>query len=30
MNILSPTITLDRLVEDLRAPFPPAEIKFLP
>jgi hypothetical protein len=30
MNTSSPTITLDQLVEDLRAPFPPAEIKFLP
>src|SRR5260221_7028524 len=30
MSIPSTTITLDLLVEDLRAPFPPAEIKFLP
>jgi hypothetical protein len=30
MNIPSTTITLDLLVEHLRAPFPPAEIKFLP
>jgi hypothetical protein len=30
MNIPSPMITLDLLVEHLRAPFPPAEIKFLP
>ena len=30
MSIPSTTITLDLLVEHLRAPFPPAEIKFLP
>src|SRR5260370_18837259 len=30
MSIPSTTITPDLLVEDLRAPFPPAEIKFLP
>ena len=30
MSIPSPMITLDLLVEHLRAPFPPAEIKFLP
>jgi hypothetical protein len=30
MSIPSTTITLDLLVEDLRVPFPPAEIKFLP
>ncbi len=30
MSIPSPMITLDQLVEHLRAPFPPAEIKFLP
>jgi len=30
MNTSSPMITLDLLVEDLHAPFPPAEIKFLP
>ena len=30
MNTSSPMITLDLLAEDLRAPFPPAEIKFLP
>jgi len=30
MNTSSPMITLDLLVEHLRVPFPPAEIKFLP
>jgi len=30
MSIPSPMITLDLLVEHLRTPFPPAEIKFLP
>src|SRR5258708_11716605 len=30
MSIPSPMITLDLLAEQLRAPFPPAEIKFLP
>ncbi len=30
MSIPLPMITLDLLVEHLRAPFPPAEIKFLP
>src|SRR6266702_6861666 len=30
MSIPSPMITLDLLVEHLRAPFPPTEIKFLP
>jgi len=30
MSIPSPMITLDLLVEHLRVPFPPAEIKFLP
>ncbi len=30
MSIPSPVITLDLLIEHLRAPFPPAEIKFLP
>jgi len=30
MNIPSPMITLDQLVEPLRAPFPPAEFKFFP
>ncbi len=30
MSIPSPVITLDLLIEHLRAPFPPEEIKFLP
>lgn len=30
MNTSSTRITLDLMVEDLRAPFPPTEIKFLP